>query len=117
MARIIFEYDNWNKNGDDETGVYTRQLDLSAMSDILKDSPETLVNALCILSDLSKAESKAHMQKCNDYRMEDPQRFMRIMDSCMAVSIFNERGQSSRIPKIPVMSKKDLIRALKSLKL
>ena len=115
MARIIFEYDKFDKNNKRIDGIYTRRLNLSAMSEILNDSPQTLVNALCILSDLSKAESEAHLTVCNDYRNANPERYSRIMDSCMAVSVFNE-NKSNSIPRNPVMSKSDLIKALKSLK-
>jgi len=115
MARIIFEYDKFDSWGDPIEGRYTRQLDLSAISEELESSPHTLVNALIAIQTLDAESLQAHADSCSQFRTEDPDRYQRILDMSMKVSIFNETKRKSE-PKIPLRSAKEVARALRSLK-
>jgi len=73
------------------------------------------VNALIHLSTISKSQFQAHATVCDDFRNANPERYKKIMDYSMHVSIFNERGDT-KPKRNPVMSKQDLLQALRTLK-
>ena len=114
MARIIFEYDNYDKNGSPIICRSTRQLDLTALSEDLNSSPESLFDSLLSIEGMKFEEFKKHCDSCQSFRSDNPLEYKKMLDFSMSVSVFNDRKKPAD-NRIPILTSDDLKRALRQL--